>query len=127
MAIRFDQNYKSRTPGRFNPHHINLAEINANISLKKLLADSLRVRIRDLSLREASGIRLQHFAMDLQANKKMCQIENLRIEMPKSLFIQDKVLIAYQWTDNGPKILKQNYLFHIVRYPPLILLLWHRN
>lgn len=106
LAIRFDQNYKSRTPGRFNPHHINLAEINANISLKKLLADSLRVRIRDLSLREASGIRLQHFAMDLQANKKMCQIENLRIEMPKSLFIQDKVLIAYQWTDNGPKNFK---------------------
>lgn len=103
FALRCDQNYKLRTPGKFNLSHIDLAEINANISLKKLLADSIRIRVRDLSLREASGFKLQHLAVDLQANKRFCKIENLRIEMPRSVFVQDKISIAYQWTNKGPR------------------------
>lgn len=103
IAISYDKNYLRRTPEKFNINHIQIPELNANISLKRLLSDSIRIRVRDLSLSEKSGFRLKHLSMDLQANKKTCIIKKLRLEMPNSQFAQEKIQLNYTWTNKGPQ------------------------
>lgn len=103
IAINYDKNYIPYTSGKFNINHIHIPELNANISLKRILSDSIRIRVRDLSLSEKSGFELKHLSMDLQANKKTCIIRKLRIEMPKSIFTEDKIQLNYTWTNKGPR------------------------
>ena len=55
-GLLYDQGDISKTPGLFNPHHLNMSDISAHITLKKLTEDSIDVNIKRLGLEEVSGL-----------------------------------------------------------------------
>ncbi len=80
----FNLRYKPYTPGKFNPSHVKLQDLTANLSVKVLTNDSLNVYIRQLSLKEGCGLSLQKMSGKFTANKTMAQLTRLKIHLPGS-------------------------------------------
>ncbi len=83
------------TPDRFNPQHLLLKNIIANISLKALQSDSLNIAVKRLSVEEQSGIELKKLTFKLAANSTHTVIDNFAIELPQSVFQLDTIKLRY--------------------------------
>lgn len=68
----------------FDPHHINLSNISSHIIINTLGNDSINVNIKNLALKEASGIQLNSLSIHAAANKDFFSISNLHIALPNS-------------------------------------------
>lgn len=81
---RYDARYKPATPGRLNPAHLHISELDASISLKRLTQDALHLRIRSLSFREQSGLRITALRLRMMADRHSCDLQDFRLTMPAS-------------------------------------------
>lgn len=96
MQLRYDAHYAPRAQaGVFHPQHLSLGQVNANISLKHLSADSINLRIRHLSAREHSGLELRHLRLLLLANRHSATISNLLLQLPHSEVSQKSIVLSY--------------------------------
>jgi hypothetical protein len=87
---------EKETPGRFNPHHIQLQNIIGNISLKALSEDSLNVAVKRLSLDEReSGFTLKKLSLKVLAGTGRAQVENFAIELPHTSLAMDTIHVRY--------------------------------
>lgn len=68
----------------FDPHHIDISNISSHIIINTLGSDSLNVNVKNLALKEASGIQLKSLSIHAAANKKIFSINNLHIALPNS-------------------------------------------
>ncbi len=93
--LAYDVLSEEETPGKFNPNHISLQNIIANVSLKALQADSINTAIKRFSVEEHSGIELKKLNMKLVANDKSMRIENFITELPGSLLQMDTMRLEY--------------------------------
>lgn len=84
---------------RFNRHHIQLSDLDANISLKEFSDDSLNVRVRNLAFRERSGITLDELKFHLIAGKRKAALKEFRLLTPHSHIIQDRITAQYNSRD----------------------------
>lgn len=82
--ISYDVLSIDSTPKKFNPSHIELSNITANISLKTLNKDSIYAFVRRLSFKEKSGISLNKMSMRLRSNKDRAILDDFVINMPNS-------------------------------------------
>lgn len=84
------------TPGKFNPQHIQLRNIIANISLKALQNDSINAAIKRLSVEEEnSGFELKKLSLKIVANDKKMHIENFDIDLPNTELAMDTIRLDY--------------------------------
>lgn len=102
--VDFNLWYKAPTPGKFNPSHINVKDLSANISVKTLTDDSLNVYIRQLAFKEGSGFTLDKLSGKFMADRKNCLIQRLKIKLPGSNVRIDKAQAYYDLSD------KKNFL-----------------
>lgn len=93
--LSYDVFSEEETPGIFNPKHVKLHNIIANISLKALQSDSINASIKRLSLDEQSGFELKKLTLKLIANERNMQIENFAINLPKTSLQMDTIRIRY--------------------------------
>ncbi len=93
--ITYDILSEAETPGKFNPKHIKLQNIIANISLKALQADSVNASIKRLSVEEGSGFILKKLSMKLVANDKKMHIDNFLIDLPGTSLKMDTIHLKY--------------------------------
>lgn len=93
--VNFDLWYKAPTPGKFNPSHLKIKDISANISVKSLTNDSLNVYIRELAFKEGSGFTLDKLGGKFTADRKGCLIQRLKIKLPGSNVKINEAHIAY--------------------------------
>lgn len=105
--VSYDVLSEMDTPGRFNPRHIGLHNIIANISLKAIQRDSINAYIKRLSVDEQSGFELRKLSLKILANDKKMRIENFSVELPNSHLKMDTIRIKYdslasleKFTDN---------------------------
>ena len=78
---------EKETPGKFNPQHLRLRNIIANISLKALQNDSINAAIKRLSIEEEhSGFELKKLSLKVIGNDQRMKIENFAIDLPQHLF-----------------------------------------
>ena len=82
-------------PGHFNPQHIKLDNIIANISLKALQNDSINANIKRLSVTEQSGLKLKKLELKVVGNREEMQVENIRLALPNSLLAVDTIQLNY--------------------------------
>lgn len=68
----------------FSPANTVFENVSANISLKELSDDTLRLHVRSFSAEERSGLIIKNIKMRLRASKSGCEITNLTIELPNS-------------------------------------------
>ncbi|MCC8187633.1 MAG: translocation/assembly module TamB [Bacteroides sp.] len=93
--LSYDVWSEQETPGRFNPRHIRLNNIIANISLKALQTDSINAAVKRLSVEEHSGFDLQRISMKVLANEKEMRIENLSVDLPGTALRMDTIRMVY--------------------------------
>lgn len=93
--VRYDQDDIIKRQGVFDIHHLNINDIDANISLKALKQDSLNLRIRTLRVKEASGLAINELTCNLTANTKEATLHNLNLVLNHSYLKQDKLHLTY--------------------------------
>ena len=84
------------TPGKFNPHHIDLQDIIANISLKALKKDSINVAVKRMNVSERnSGFELKKLNLKLVGGKQRMRVDNFVIGLPHTSVKIDTIHIRY--------------------------------
>ena len=94
--VSYDVLSAERTPGKFNPQHIRLSNILANISLKALQSDSINAAIKRMSIEEDhSGFELKKLSLKIVANNKKMWIDNFAIDLPNTSLAMDTIRMEY--------------------------------
>ena len=94
--ISYDVLSAGKTPGKFNPQHIRLSNILANISLKALQSDSINAAIKRMSVEEEhSGFELKKLSLKIVANNQNMRIENFAIDLPNTSLAMDTIRMEY--------------------------------
>lgn len=109
-AVSYDDVAAQPTPGRFNPKHLNVSNLDTNISLRRLTPDSLNLRIRSLALQEQSGLDIRQLTMQLAANRQHCEITELDLTLPASHLAQPHIALYYDAT--SPERIAQSLRIH---------------
>ena len=96
--VSYDEYFHDETPQRFNPHHLAIKDLDANISLRRLTDTSIDVRVRSLSFREKSGLDIRSMTTSVIADASSAtvdgfdlQLPNSRIQLPHTLFYYNRV------------------------------------
>lgn len=94
--VSYDVLSAETTPGKFNPQHIRLSNILANISLKALQNDSINAAIKRMSVEEEhSGFELKRLSLKVVANDRQMRIENFSIDLPNTSLAMDTIRMEY--------------------------------
>lgn len=94
--VSYDVLSEEETPGKFNPQHIRLRNIIANISLKALQSDSINAAIKRMSIEEEhSGFELKKLSLKIIGNNQKMRIENFAIDLPHSSLAMDTIRMDY--------------------------------
>ena len=94
--VSYDIRSEQETPGKFNPKHIRLSNILANISLKALQSDSINAAIKRMSIEEEhSGFELKKLSLKVVANDRKMRIENFAIDLPNTSLEADTIRMEY--------------------------------
>ena len=95
-TISYDLHSATETPGKFNPRHIRLQNILANISVKAINRDSINAAIKRMSLEESnSGFELKKLTMKIIGNHRNMHIENFTIGLPNTALRMDTIQMQY--------------------------------
>lgn len=106
ISVSYDEHYRPHTHRRFNSGHIRLNQITANISVKTITPDSLRLYVRALSFHEASGFQLKKAHFALAANRHGALIHKLDVTLPNSHIRQEKLVASYDASRGWNQIFK---------------------
>ncbi len=94
--VSYDVHSEKETPGKFNPQHIRLRNIIANISLKALQNDSINAAIKRMSIEEEhSGFELKKLSLKIIGNNQKMRIENFAIDLPHTSLAMDTIRMDY--------------------------------
>lgn len=88
---------------RFSPQHIEIDNISANISLKELSEDTLRLHVRNLSGRESSGVQLKNLKMRFRASERGLSITKMKMGFPDGEINSDRITVRYSTDKNSGK------------------------
>lgn len=81
------------TPGRFDPHHIEVRNLLSKLSIKSFTADSINVAVRRLAFDERSGFSLNRMQFKLESNCHQAILSDFKIQLPGSN-IETKPIVA---------------------------------
>ncbi|MDL2222258.1 translocation/assembly module TamB, partial [Parabacteroides sp. OttesenSCG-928-N08] len=91
--LRYDVESERTTPGRFNPKHIDIDNISANISLRAFSNDSINAHIKRLSFDEASGLSLDKLTCGIVGNREEAYLDHFEVRLPQSLIQIDRARV----------------------------------
>ncbi len=97
--ISYDELYKREKKDRFDLSHLNIEDLNTNISLRKLTTDSINLRIRSFSMKEQSGLQINNLALRVTANREVGYIHKLELNLPNSHIEEKDLTATYSATD----------------------------
>jgi len=100
-SLSYDQMDAKKTDGIFNPAHLRIHDLKADISLKTLTDDSLSVNVKRFGFSEQNGFNLKRLTFRLEAGRQHALLSNFRLEMPSSLLCIDTLKADYQWGEKG--------------------------
>ena len=101
VNLRYHELYELSTPGKVNLHHLDIHQLNANISLKSLRPELLQLRVRSLSFREQSGFSLNKLSLKLSAEPGKATLQDLAIELPHSSLQMPLLTASWQPQPDG--------------------------
>ena len=109
-SLAYDQYDKARTSGKLNIYHIDLKNINIYASLDVLTPDSIIANVREFSLEEKSGLKINDISFALNANKQKTTLTDFSLELPKSRLCIPKLSATYK--HNGKHIIPATLKFN---------------
>lgn len=100
-SIKFDKLYSPPTPSRFNTDHLAVSDISAHLVVPYYTADSLAVAVKNLSLKEHSGIDLRKLKLSLAVNKRRAILNDAEIQMPGTTIRLKQIEATYDTGKDG--------------------------
>jgi hypothetical protein len=101
--LRYDQYDVAKTSDKFNPAHLLVNNLNANINLKVLTDDSLDVSVKRFGCIEQSGLNLTNLSLHLEAGRQHALLSGLNLEMPSGQLHIDTLKANYLLDEKGLK------------------------
>ncbi len=89
-ALKYDVLGVQKLP-TLDANHLCFSDIDANISLKSLTDDNLKLRLRHLSFVEKSGLDVRHLSFILNGKESFAEISKFRLELPQSHVAFDRL------------------------------------
>lgn len=83
-SVRYDQLDAPSTPGRFNPRHLEVSRLRADINLPRIANDDFTINIRRMAMQEQSGLTVRKLAGDFHIAATGLSADGLDIELPGS-------------------------------------------
>lgn len=101
--------------GHFDPNHVAVTDINVNLLLPRLRNDDFTVRMRRLSCRERSGLRLSNLQFDTQITNRSIQVSGLSVRTPRSAILIGDIQLDFNgWGDIPRAIRDDNHELRIL-------------
>lgn len=91
---------------RFDPNHISVYDINADVALPRIDDKSLDIRLKRLNLTEQSGLRLRNLRFNFIMNDSLMHVSDIALELPVSRLYLDDIRISYPTPGDIPNVLK---------------------
>lgn len=98
--VRYDQLDKPIAENRFTPYHLDLKNISGHLMLDELTDDKIDLKVKKLSMREASGIDLRKLSFKLKASKEKALLTDLSFQLPSTSLHLDTLKTDYLFVDD---------------------------
>ncbi len=98
-AVKYDRLDIPPSAGQLSPHHLDITNLSTHVMLYRLTDDKIDLKVKRVSMKEASGLDLRRLSLDLQANKQHALISDLSITLPQSRLQADTLEATYLFTD----------------------------
>lgn len=95
-SVSFDQIWKATVDNNlFDPAHISLTELCADISLPVLKNDNFEIDIRRISFKEKCGFELEKLRCKAYIAEKSLSVNELSIRLPHTMLAFDEINLEY--------------------------------
>jgi hypothetical protein len=101
--VNYSVDCEPETLHKFDPHHIEIQDLNGQFRLNALTKDSLNVQIDRLDFGERSGFKLNKLSLNLTGNTDSAAIHNLTVRLPSTSLRVDTANIRYNEVDSMSK------------------------
>ena len=91
-SISYDIKSEEQTDSIFNPNHIGVSGLTANLSLKSISQDSIAFIVRKFTFAEQSGFKLSKAKGAVTVGKDFTHVNGLRLSTPGSNFEIDDLM-----------------------------------
>lgn len=99
VAFNYDILDAAQTPTLLNPSHLSFRNINANVSLKGITSDGIKLRIRSFAFEEQSGLCVKNLTLKLEADRTGATIRDFELLLPHSKLAHSKLEAKYDATE----------------------------
>ena len=82
--IAYDVLAEPRRLDRFDPNHVHISNLRADVSLPRLKNDDFDIEVKRLSLDERSGFSLKNFASHVTITQQQLDVKDIQLELPHS-------------------------------------------
>lgn len=94
-GLRYDILSAKQQPGKLCPEHIHIEDLSAHLSLKSLTSDSISLMMRELNLKEQSGLKINDLYFRIVGNRHGATLANFHLDLPHSTLLLDTLWASY--------------------------------
>lgn len=114
-SVSYDVLDCERQGGRFDPNHIRVSGLKADLLLPKIKNDDYIVRLRRLALREQSGLSIEELSGLFMASDSRLAIDDFNLELPESKLLLNRIEVKYNgWNELTANITKLPFSLKIL-------------
>lgn len=88
--FRYDVKDKPYISDRFDPNHVFVSGLDAKLSLKSLLSDSLNIQVKKVRLKEKSGLQISNLVCRLITQGNLASVKGFKLDLSESTLELDK-------------------------------------
>ena len=99
--VSYDVWSEPLTPGRFNPNHITVEDLRADISVPQLRNDDFVIALKRLSAHEQSGLTISGLQTDASISNRRISLANTELRLPESVIRLNDIDVSF---DGWPAI-----------------------
>ena len=99
-ALTYDVLDQPQRPGRFDPNHLAIDNLRADLTLPRLKNNDFDIRVKRLSFDEASGFSLKRLSTDVHITDNALDVKDIKVQLPNSDIRLDDVHLTYSSLKN---------------------------
>ena len=106
-ALTYDVLNQPKKAGQFDPNHLAVKNLRADLTLPCLKNNDFDIRIKRLSFDEGSGFSLRRLSSDVHITDNALDVKDIKVKLPNSDITLDDLHLEYSSLKNLGNELKQ--------------------
>ncbi len=106
-SLTYDVLDQPRKLGQFDPNHLAVKNLRADLSLPRLKNNDFDIRIKRLSFDEGSGFSLKRLSTNVHLTDNVLDVKDIKVKLPNSDITLDDVHLEYSSLKNLGSEIKQ--------------------